>query len=337
MKRKIMKKHQYLDRSSGRIVTEKIFHDRIVNVIYSGVRERCETAFGLLVSPRMSSLIAWTVFDMPYRGRLFGKKSLTGDLGIDFSECEEKEKLSNPRAIFERKIRYWETRPMSDDERTAVSPADSRMSLGSFRTESQLFLKEKFFNYEELIGSDKPEWLEAFSEGDYAIFRLTPDKYHWNHVPVSGVVRDFYQIEGACHSCNPNAVIAEITPYSKNRRQVTVIDTEVEGGSRMGLVAMIEVAALMIGNIVQRYSEYKYENPVGMSEGLYLKRGQVKSLFAPGSSVDVLIFQKGRIVFRDDLVKNSLRTDVASRYTVPFGRPLVETDLRVRSDIGSAR
>jgi len=336
MKTKAAKKHQYLDRSSGRIVTEKMYHGGIVDVIYSGVRERCGTAFDLLVSPRMSSLIAWTVFDMPYRGKLFGRNGLARALGIDLSECEEREKLTNPRAIFERKICYWKTRPMDSDERTAVSPADSRMSLGSFRSESLLFLKEKFFSYDELLGSDKTEWLDAFRDGDYAVFRLTPDKYHWNHAPVSGIVRDFYRIEGSCHSCNPNAVVAEITPYSKNRRQVTVIDTDVEGGSRMGLVAMIEVAALMIGNIVQRYSDFRYEHPVGMSKGLFLKRGQAKSLFAPGSSVDVLIFQKDRIAFRDDLVRNSLRTDVQSRYSVPFGRPLVETDLRVRSDIGSA-
>jgi hypothetical protein len=35
--------------------------------------------------------------------------------------------------------------------------------------------------------SDSP-WLPAFDRGDFAIFRLTPDKYHYNHVPVSGEV-----------------------------------------------------------------------------------------------------------------------------------------------------
>jgi phosphatidylserine decarboxylase len=42
-----------------------------------------------------------------------------------------------------------------------------------------------------------------------------------------------------------------VRPYSKNKRVVTIIDTDVEGGTGIGLVAMIEVVALMIGDIVQ--------------------------------------------------------------------------------------
>jgi phosphatidylserine decarboxylase len=199
-----------------------------------------------------------------------------------------------------------------------------------------VFLKEKFFRFAELLGPDKPEWLESFAEGDYAVFRLTPDKYHWNHVPVSGVVLDYYELDGACHSCNPGAVVREVTPYSKNRRTVTIIDTDVEGGSGMGRVAMIEVAALMIGDIVQCYSAEGYDNPVSVESGLFLRRGRAKSLYRPGSSVDILIFQKDRIRFSKDLLANSIRPGVASRYSVPFGRTIVETDLTVRSEIGRA-
>ena len=89
---------------------------------------------------------------------------------------------------------------MPGDESTVVSPADARMLIGSFVDTSNLFLKEKFFDLCELLGEDKGAWLNAFSDGDYAIFRLTPEKYHYNHVPVSGVVRDFYKIDGAFHS-----------------------------------------------------------------------------------------------------------------------------------------
>ena len=52
----------------------------------------------------------------------------------------------------------------------------------------------------------------------------------------------------------PGAVVALVTPYSKNSRVVTIIDTEVPGGTGVGLVAMIEVVALMIGEVVQCYS-----------------------------------------------------------------------------------
>jgi len=99
------------------------------------------------------------------------------------------------------------------------------------------------------------------------------------------------------HSCNPDAVISVATPYSKNKRVVTVIDTDVPGGTGVGLVAMIEVAALMVGQIVQCYSKEKYDDPVPIYQGLFMDKGMPKSLFRPGSSTDILVLQKGRMRF----------------------------------------
>ena len=67
----------------------------------------------------------------------------------------------------------------------------------------------KFFTFEELLSRDKGEWLRAFEGGDFAVFRLTPEKYHYNHTPVAGRVVDFYAIDGAYHSCNPGAVMTQ--------------------------------------------------------------------------------------------------------------------------------
>ncbi len=39
------------------------------------------------------------------------------------------------------------------------------------------------------------------------------------------------------------------SPYSKNKRILTIIDTDVPGATGVGLIAMIEVVALMIGDI----------------------------------------------------------------------------------------
>lgn len=213
-----------------------------------------------------------------------------------------------------------------------VSPADSRMLIGSLDETSCLFLKEKFFSFAELLGN-KTEWLEKFCNGKYAVFRLTPEKYHYNHVPASGVVSDYYEVDGNYNSCNPGAVTAIDGAYSKNRRTVTIINTDVPGGTGAGFVAMIEVAALMIGVIQQCYSENGYDNPSVVIKGMFLRKGSVKSLFRPGSSVDILLFEKGRINFCDDIVENSQRRDVRSRFTVHFDKALVETDVEVRSEI----
>jgi len=184
------------------------------------------------------------------------------------------------------------------------------------------------------LGKDKHQWLNAFRNGDFAVFRLTPEKYHYNHTPVSGEVVDLYEVSGGYHSCNPSATINVVTPFSKNKRVVTIFDTDVPFGTRVGLVAMVEVVALMIGDVVQAYSETQYCNPKPIIPGMFLKKGAPKSLYRPGSSTNLIIFQPGRIEFSDDLVRNRFLSNVQSRFSEGFGKPLVETDIKVRSTIG---
>src|SRR5208337_5023514 len=151
---------------------------------------------------------------MPMGKRITGGSGFLKRAGIDASEfCEQLSSLNTARKFFERRIRFWECRPMPDCQTAIVSPADSRMIIGSFDNTSMLFLKEKFFSFEELLGN-KPEWHFRFRKGKYAIFRLTPEKYHYSHVPVSGVVEDFYEVEGRYNSCNPGAVVSIERAYS---------------------------------------------------------------------------------------------------------------------------
>jgi phosphatidylserine decarboxylase len=328
--------HQYIERESGQFVTEKLCGDRMINFLYNHARENAGTLFKALTSSRSSSLLSFFNYDLPYRLGIRSSKDIIQALNIDLYECVDSlEELNSPRKIFERKIKYWENRPMPDDPAVVVSPADSKMLIGSLEDQSQLFLKEKFFHFDELIGPKKREWLQAFSNGSYGIFRLTPEKYHYNHTPVSGKVVDIYELDGIYHSCNPGAVMVEATPYSKNKRVVTIIDTQVPNGTCVGLVAMIEIVALMIGDILQCYSNFHYQNPKNITPGMFLQKGQPKSLYRPGSSLDVLIFQKDAVTFCNDIVSNMHHPDVKTRYSKVFGRPVVETDVKVRSHIAT--
>ena len=314
------------------MVTEKPIGDRSVHFLYHHLRESAPAMFRMLTSARTSSLLAFCHYDLPSNARRDGRYLFEG-IGADWRECVEPlSYFDSHRKVFERQIRYWETRPMHPMPATVVAPADSRILIGSLADTSALFIKDKVFDAEELLGPACP-WRERFINGDFAVFRLTPDKYHYNHLPVSGRVLDIYGIDGRYHSCNPSALIAMASLYAKNRRVVTIIDTDVDGGSQVGLVAMIEIVALMIGDIAEAYSEERYDNPQHLRPGMFVTRGCPKSLFRPGSSTDVLFFEAGRIRFADDLIGNSRRHDVLSRYSNGFGRPLVETDVLVRSTI----
>lgn len=328
--------HQYVDRATLQVINERLIADRGVAFLYNNLRENAPAMFNALTSRRMSSLLGFMHYDLATSSKKNGLR-LFEALNADWRECVEPlSYFTNQRRVFERRIRYWQTRPMEEQADTVVSPADSRVIIGSFAHASSVFIKSTFFEIRELLGIGCP-WYPRFLGGDYAIFRLTPDKYHYNHVPVSGKVVDFYTVDGRYHSCNPIAQVAIASVYSKNRRVVTIIDTDVAGGSNIGVVAMVEIVALMIGDIVQSYSEEKYINPGNVEKGMFLRRGCPKSLFRPGSSTVVLLFQPKRIDFCEDLIRNSRRHDVNSRFTLGFGKPLVETDITVRSTIATGK
>lgn len=329
--------HQYIDRRTGRPVTENLIADRTVNFLYQEVREKSHLAFKALTGARACGMLGWLRYDLTL-GRKRGGPDLLRGLGVKTGELlEEPAALDTARKVFERRIRYWDCRPLDPDPAAVVSPADSRVILGSLQDTSALFVKNKFFDLAELLGGPESRWCRAFAGGDYALFRLTPEKYHYNHVPVNGRVVDHYELDGGYHSCNPGAVLCLPSPYSKNRRVVTVIDSDVPGGTGAGLVAMVEVVALMIGEVAQCYSKKAYDDPQPMQPGLWLQKGQPKSLFRPGSSTVLLLFQPGRVAFSADILANLHAPGVSTRFSQGLGQPLVETEVEVRSRVGSAR
>ncbi len=316
------------------MVTEKLIGDAMVAIMYSSLREHAPSLFKALTSARVTRLLGLLNYDWSGMNRPADTLRLAARLGIELHECvEPPESLNTARRLFERRIRYWQTRPLAAEPDQVVSPVDARLLVGTLNDLGLLPVKGKFFDCQELLDVPAHTWSDCFADGDVAIFRLTPDKYHYNHAPVSGRVLDFYAIDGAFHACNPGAVVCAITPYSKNRRAVTIIDTDCVNGSGVGRVAMVEVAALMIGVIAQCYSHCAYHEPEPLRVGMWLEKGCPKSLYRPGSSTTILLFEKNRICFAPDLLVNQSRCDVQSRFSAGFGRSLVETNVQVRSPL----
>ncbi len=230
--------HQYIDRETSAVRTERLFGDRLIQWAYHPPWEDAGWLCRTLGSSRLSSLLAFLNYDSPFANRISGAHRFMRSFGIDWSECvDSAEALDTPRKVFERKIRYWERRPMDTDPNAVVSPCDARVLVGSFAADSSLFLKNKLFGLDDLL--DRPHWIEAFRNGHYAIFRLTPDKYHYNHLPVTGTPIDCYDVVGGYHSCNPSAVVVA-SPYAKNTRVVTILQTDLPDGGGIGLVAIIK-------------------------------------------------------------------------------------------------
>jgi hypothetical protein len=127
--------------------------------------------------------------------------------------------LDSARKIFERKIRYSQCRPMSEIAAEIVCPADSRVLFGSLRESSGLFLKSKFFDYEELLGFDKPSWLKAFdvavekqqggdpSDADIEQAGERLDRNHLFPLPAAGL-GDFFHAAGKKQSASDRKYVS---------------------------------------------------------------------------------------------------------------------------------
>lgn len=323
--------HQYVDRVTGNVVREHLLANSVIRALYSPALEKAPLLTRMASSRYFSRVLGYLNYDNVLSSRATGMLKFLRQSGIQLSEfVGNLSEYDTARKIFERQIRYWNCRPMPANPRAVTCPADARILLGSMEASSGLYLKQKFFSFPELLGEGSP-WERAFAGGDYAVLRLTPEKYHYTHSPVSGRVLDFYSVEGRYYPCNPNASVQLITPVSKNRRVVTVLETDTPNGSVVGKVAIVEVVALMIGQIEQRYSERRYEDPRALARGMFLQAGAPKALFRPGSSTVVLLFQPGRVRFARDLVENQHRGEVQSRFSLTLGEPLTETDVAVRS------
>ena len=126
--------HQFIERDTGMIRTEKLYADRLIRLLYHEVRENAPFLFRLLTGARASSLLGSINFDAPFAGGLRSNSCFVRECGIDFGECVQPPHFfDTPRKIFERQIRYWEFRPMPHHANMVVSPADARVLLGSFR------------------------------------------------------------------------------------------------------------------------------------------------------------------------------------------------------------
>jgi hypothetical protein len=108
--------HQYIDRHTGRVHTETLVADQTIVFLYASVRENAPAMFDLLISARMTALLGFLCFDLPLNTHIPDPGRFLSRREIPFSEIfGPVNQLNTFRRFFERKLRYWDCRPMTDD------------------------------------------------------------------------------------------------------------------------------------------------------------------------------------------------------------------------------
>ncbi len=145
-------KHQYIERNTRQVNTENLYGNQAIQFLYSDIREQSPWLFRRMTSARVSRFLGYINYNGILADRMKDHLNLQSILNINGDECvDPPEKLDSLRKIFERKICYWQCRPMPNDPLAIIAPADSRMLCGSFAETSSIFIKAKFFDYEEMI------------------------------------------------------------------------------------------------------------------------------------------------------------------------------------------
>src|SRR5215471_8795410 len=156
--------HQYIDRATGAVADELLMADTVISKLYSPKLENAPLLAKLASSGQMSKVLGYLNYDNALSSRMSGMRRFLRTCGIDARELlDDPATLDTPRKIFERRIKYWQYRPLPRTRQCAVCPADSRVMIGSLSNAGGLYIKGKFFEFPELLGGKGVRWTRRFA------------------------------------------------------------------------------------------------------------------------------------------------------------------------------
>ena len=289
------------DRATGRLDRERVFAEAFLFWLYNPGVGRLASA--LAFRRRWASrLYGWLQHQPVSRRRVAG---FIEAMGIDMSESLRRpEEFGSFAEFFVREIDLSK-RPVDPDSTSCVAPCDGRVLAYQVLEPTRRFrIKRHLFDLERCLRD--PELARRYACGSLVVSRLAIRDYHHFHFPVTGVPLEARANPGQYDAGGPYSLSRPIPFFSENFRMVTSILSE-----HFGHVAMVEVGALTVGSIVQRYQP-----------DARVEKGARKGWFALGGSTIALIFEPGAIMLDPDLCESTAKE--------------IETFVRMGERIGEA-
>ncbi|KAK6345663.1 hypothetical protein TWF718_007572 [Orbilia javanica] len=178
-----------------------------------------------------------------------------------------------------------------NDQSYAVVPSDCRVVVyPSVYVGQKLWINGQHFSMTNIFGD--PFIAESFADGPVASFRLSPQDCHRYHSPVTGTVRWYKQYSGEYFNIDPWNLRSHIDAVSSNARCAICFETD-----RYGEVMFVAIGGSGVGTV-------NFREDVRIS-GSKIRKGQEIGRFGLGGSTILVFFQKGRILFDQDLLSYS--------------------------------
>lgn len=294
-------------------ITGQLEEEKMAVYVRMGIRVLYKGAKGSIGSARARKLLKSLSVK---QGLKYDSPSSAADImpfiafhRLDVSEIlDPLDSFKNFNEFFYRKLKD-SARPLDEPNNDArvVSMADCRlMAFDTVKEATSIWIKGRDFTVSRLLGPNYADVASNYDGGGLAIFRLAPQDYHRFHSPVSGRIGKITKISGEYYTVNPQAIRTALDVYGENIRQIVPIHSE-----QFGTVMTVWVGAMMVGSILSE-----------VEEGDEVHRGSPLGYFAFGGSTIVCLFEKGRVVWDQDLRDNAAAA--------------IETLVRVKTGIGRA-
>ena len=279
----------YFDRKTRRVEEEKIYGEFFLKFFYSPKKRG--KGFSKILLPLFTKFPGFSRCYAALQKTSLSRRKITPF--IEKYKVNIEDFIQPPGgyrsfdSFFSRKVKP-SARLIDPRENVAIMPADGRyLVFPNVNEVERVFVKGQTFSLEQLLGSQ--ELALKYHEGALVIARLCPTDYHRFHFPFHCMPKQTQLIAGSLYSVNPLALRQKIDILTSNKKMITVLDSQ-----QFGEVLYIEVGATAVGSIQQTFTPGKMVN-----------KGEEKGYFEFGGSTVLLLFEKERIRFDQDLLEAS--------------------------------
>jgi phosphatidylserine decarboxylase len=251
----------------------------------------------LLPHRALSRLVYWATrwTWRPWKDFLISR--VIGAYAVDMSQAVVTDPRAYPtfNAFFTRALKPG-ARPLPEDPRALVCPADGKVSQVGAITHDRMFQAKGFdFSIAELL-ADAGE-AAKYTNGNFITVYLSPRDYHRVHIPLGGTLRETVHVPGRLFSVAPFSVNAVPRLFARNERLVCHFDGD--GGP----FAVVLVGALLVSSVETVWGGLEippYARRVTRKQwrerAIRLERGAELGRFNMGSTV-ILALPAGRVTW----------------------------------------
>lgn len=273
----------YRDRKTGEMISEPLILPKVQNAL-----ARSRVAMFVCDLLLNTYAFCWLMGKgMDWAGSRKNIRSFVKKYEIDLDEVASSiDRYKNLNAFFARELKPG-ARPFAPDPHVFCSPADGKvLAYPKLCERTRLPVKGAHVDIAHLMASQTAA--KPYGKGAALVLRLAPADYHRFHFPVDGIATAPTEISGRYYLVNPISLAAKPDLFAHNKRAITYLET-----ARFGRVMIMEIAGWAVGRIVQTYRAGR------------VARGAEKGYFQFGGSTLVLLFEPGRIIFDEDLVRDA--------------------------------